>query len=144
MAAEQTQPIVAFANTLIAATAEQFEVIEGGFMLSEENLNGIESALTGNATRINELEAQVAQFTDNTDASTMAATLAADQLTIAQATIATQAARIAELEALPGATIQETIKPGSDKITGESGKVVSETTRQANKLRTLQGKPPIE
>lgn len=135
---------MAFENTMQAAGTDQFEVIEGGFLLTEESLNNIEATIATNATRIAELEAQVSQFTANTDASTTAATLAADQLATAQATISTQAARIAELEALPGATISETVKTGDDKVPGAAEKKVSAVTAEANKLRSIQGKPPID
>lgn len=143
MAVSQTEPVGAFQNTLKAAGTSEFEVVEGGFLLSEDQLNSIEANLATSASRISELETQVSQFTDNTETASAAAALAADQLAEAQATIATQAARIAELEALPGNTISETTKPGADHIPGSAEKFVSETTKEANRLRAAAGLPPI-
>lgn len=54
---------MSFEKTLKAAKSESFEVVDGGFLLSEDQLNNIEAAQEANeatATRVTELEGQLA------------------------------------------------------------------------------------
>ena len=86
------QSVTAFTRTLTTAKAEAFEVVENGFLLTEENLNNIEAQLGS-------LETAAAEAgTIATDAQT-ALQAANDQNTQLTADLATANSRIAELEA---------------------------------------------
>lgn len=144
MSASNEQPIVAFQNTMQAAQVSEFPITNDGFALSEENLNNIENTLIANASRISELEGQATQLTQNLQNATEASALAAQQLSEAQAMIQQQAARIAELEALPPAAIGQTSTDKPDEVPGAAVKKLDAITQEANRLREMQGKPPIK
>jgi len=86
------QSVTAFTRTLTTAKAEAFEVVENGFLLTEDNLNNIEDQLGS-------LETAAAEAgTIAADAQT-ALQAANDQNTQLTADLATANSRIAELEA---------------------------------------------
>lgn len=85
---------MAFEKTLTAANSEQFEVVDGGFLLTEDQLNSIEA-------KLNDADAQAAGLTETQtalDAATAAQQTAEENLATAQQTIATLEAKVAELE----------------------------------------------
>lgn len=85
---------MAFEKTLKAAASESFEVVDGGFLLSETELNNIEASLDAHelaVARVAELEAQL-------QTAEQAREQAANELATANQTISTQSARILELE----------------------------------------------
>lgn len=62
---KKTTKNMAFEKSMAIANAESFAVVEGGFMLTEENLNAIESALAtaeSNAALVTELQVGVSGY----------------------------------------------------------------------------------
>lgn len=84
--------LTAFTQTLASAKAEHFEVVEGGFLLSEENLNNIEAAINTLSQRVAEAESNASNVAEN-------AIGLQSSLDTANANLATANARIADLEA---------------------------------------------
>jgi ClpP class serine protease len=82
----------AFQHTISASQAEGFAVVENGFLLTEENLNNIESHIVG-------LETAAAEAGTNADNAQTALQAANDQNAQLTADLATANSRIAELEA---------------------------------------------
>lgn len=84
-----------FQSLLIAANAESFPVVEGGFLLTEENLKSVDAKLVENATTITALTEKVAQLEAKvTDAETASQALAS-----AQEKLQSAEARLAAVEA---------------------------------------------
>lgn len=135
---------MAFENTIKASGSEAFEVVEGGFLMTEDQLNGIEAHITQQANRIQELESSLQQFSDTAAAGTQAANDAAETIASLTQERDTLQARVTELEALPSSGMQNTVKEQTDTITGESQDEVSDVTKEANRLRALAGKPPVK
>jgi protease-4 len=130
----------AFQNTLASANAESFEVVENGFLLSEDQLNSIEAQITtlqNTATTSAEAQQQLQASLEEANASIAQITTERDA----------QAARIAELEAENARLNAATVAPvGTVKDGDEFGSdaPISAVTAEANKLRKLAGKPPIK
>jgi ATP-dependent Clp protease, protease subunit len=86
---------MAFKKTITAAKAESFAVVEGGFLLEEDQLNNIEAAL--NASDIS--ATALATANDSLATATEEIMGLKASATTSEKTISTQATRIAELEA---------------------------------------------
>lgn len=92
---------MAFEKTLKAAKAESFEVVDGGFLLSEDQLNNIEAAQEASETttaRVTELEGQVAAAQTAQQTAEAGLATANTNLATANASIETLQARVTELE----------------------------------------------
>jgi len=88
---EQTN--TAFANTLAAAKAESFELVDNvGFALTEENMNNVEAQLVALQTLNNTLNGAVTEQQAATDAAT-------EQLAAANTSLTAANEKIVELEA---------------------------------------------
>lgn len=135
---------MAFENIQRVTQSTGFEVIEGGFLATEQQLNNLENSIIQSDARISELEQAASQFALTTEAGTQAAADAAATIAGQTSQIATLQARIAELEKLPASELQATVKTGDDKVTGEAEPFVSEETKMANKLRAEAGLPLIK
>jgi len=147
---QQQANTMAFQKTLTAAKAENFAVVAagdqvetGGFLVSEEQLNNVEASLEASAQAIQAAEtardaaqAQVTELQGQLTAAQDAATASANEL-------ATANARIAELEA-SAAGFTNTGKQGEEPPAGSTRKEVHPYTAEANRLRALQGLPPIQ
>lgn len=79
-----------FQNTLVAATADSFAVVDGGFLLTEENLNAIETNITSSNDAI-------AALNQNLSDRALLHQQAEEQLGTATATIAERDATIEQL-----------------------------------------------
>ncbi|HYD21541.1 MAG TPA: S49 family peptidase [Flavipsychrobacter sp.] len=104
----------AFQKTLTVANAGSFEVVEGGFLLTEEHLNNIDAELSQNATTIRTLS----QANERLEAEAAAsdATALQEQLTTANAKVVTLEGEKATL------TQQlEEAKSGADAFFGDKG-----------------------
>ncbi len=134
---------MAFERTRAASGTDGFQVIDDGFLATEEQLNNIEATIEQRDTRITELEQQAQQFQEQVQASTQAMTDATEQLAAANQQVADLQARITELERLPGAGVPGTVTSADDTVPGATEPYVSEVTKQANKLRVASGLPPI-
>lgn len=92
---------MAFEKTLVAAQAESFEVTDGGFLLTEENLNAIEAAITAHPV-LAQLENTVADLsTANEIIAGLNTTVSEQSSLVAEhvSTIETLGAQIIELQA---------------------------------------------
>lgn len=92
---------MAFEKTLKAAKAEKFEVVDGGFLLSEDQLNSIEAALAAAETTAAELAtATTAKTTAEEATKTANASLATatESLKTANEKVTTLEAKVTELE----------------------------------------------
>lgn len=81
-----------FQKTLTAAKAESFQVVEGGFLLQEADLNNIEAVITGAETTAAQTAQSLADANTRADA-------AESSLATANQTVAANQTRITELEA---------------------------------------------
>lgn len=133
---------MAFEKTLIAAKAESLEVVEGGFLMEEAHLNNIEASLVASEAAVANQSLQAQQAVSGQQAAE--ASLVTANATIAERdqTISTQAARITELESGAAREMTTTTKEGDD-LGDKKGGVVSEVTKEANKLRQMKGLAPI-
>lgn len=130
---------MAFEKTLMAAKADSFEVVEGGFLMEEAHLNNIEAALAANETTVAEITAKVDVANAAQQTAEAALQAATGTVTAHEATINAQAAEIATLKAGPAAPITTTAKEGDDL--GDGKEIVeSEITKEANRLRALRSK----
>ena len=100
---------LAFGLVLAAAKAEQFEVVDGGFLLTEEQLNNIEAKLdldqvtaTTTAQSLKKLQAQEQAFIDNATAISDLATANA-KITDLQTELDAATAKLEAQKGLPGA-----------------------------------------
>ena len=93
----KTYNMKVFQLALIAAAATEFSVTDNGFALSEDQLNGIESTLSENATEIASLKAKVKGL-ESADSAAQLTALTADLATATEA-ISAKDAEIATLKA---------------------------------------------
>lgn len=100
---------MAFEKSLAAAKTQSFAVVEGGFLLSEENLNNIESQITSSENKISQLNAaaeasktsheeQIGKLNDQLASSAEEKKSVDESLSSANSTIESQKTRIEELE----------------------------------------------
>lgn len=116
---------MAFEKALATAKAEAFEVVEGGFLLSEENLNSIEATLAANetavaahATEVEALGGQIISLNEQLTAANEATNAGVATITEREEEIGRLNARIATLEAStdePTTTAREKDDTGADK-----------------------------
>lgn len=134
------QSVTAFNRTLTAAKSESFEVVENGFLLTEENLNNIEAQIESLETAAT--EASNAATTAQTSLQT--ATEQNTQLTADLATANTRIGELtAEVERLNRTTpLVATTSKAEDSF--EDAAELSDVTKEANKLRAMAGKAPIK
>lgn len=88
-----------FKKTLTAAKAELFEVVEGGFLLSEENLRNIEENITENEMAVRQAQATVAAADTARDNAITAQQTAEQNLATANETIDANDQEISRLNA---------------------------------------------
>lgn len=132
---------MAFEKTLKASKSESFEVVEGGFLLSEDQLNNIEAHVAAQETTNADTQAQL-------EASQQAANNTAADLKAANETIAARDARITELEAAnaelskgPKAAFTSTAKEGDETHVGASkNPFQTSVDEEAMKLRQMMKK----
>lgn len=89
----------AFQNTLTAAGADSFEVVEGGFLLTEEQLNTLENSFTSSQVQLSTEQAAVQQANEALNAANLARVHAEEEAQRATNTIAERDAEIARLNA---------------------------------------------
>jgi len=129
---------LSFQNTLASANAEAFEVVENGFLLSEDQLNAIETQITSlqnNATTSTEAQQQLQASLDAANASATSVTAERDAAN----------ARIAELEAqvetLNGATpAPVATSKESDPHEDPNAKYMTSVDAEMAKIRALKKK----
>jgi protease IV len=135
---------MAFENTLVAAAAESFDVVEGGFLLSEEQLSAIEASLVTASSAAADSRVAFDRMVVARDEQALAAQQATSELVTAQETIATQAARIQELEAGAAGKFTETAKEKDDVGGSDNGKINGFTRtsvdEEADRLREMKNK----
>ncbi len=109
-----------------------------GVWLTQSHLNSIEERFVGYATgAVSALEAastsaqEIQSLTDQLNG-------AKQVITERDATIAAQAAEIAKLKAGPAAASTATKKEGTDDLNNGGGEVVSEQTKEVQRLRALR------
>ena len=94
---------MAFERVLTVANADAFEVVDNGFVVTEDGLHAINTALTladNNATELASAQATIARLTAEAQTvETAVATAVANATQTANATIAANTEKIAELEA---------------------------------------------
>jgi protease-4 len=95
---------MAFEKTLTTAGAEAFEVVEGGFLLSETELNNIEASLASHETAVQGLQSQLSE-------AQAAQRTAEENLASANQTIQADNARIQTLEGQVATLEQGTEEP---------------------------------
>lgn len=128
---------LSFQNTLKTANAESFDVVDGGFLLTEDHLNTIENRFS----EFVNLETELANVKGERDSLTN--TLAEKDAAIATATsrINELNAEVERLNALTTTPAQTSKEEDSFK---DDSKVVSDVTAEANRLRLAIGKPEIK
>lgn len=122
----QKKYTMAFENSMKAAGATEFAVVEGGFLLEETHLNALEAALATaktNSSLVTSLQAELAT-------ATATATTAEASLATANTTIATLQAKVAELGKVDGARFSQAKSEG-DK--GEHVEAVNEFETEIDK-----------
>ena len=99
----KNQNTMAFERVLTVASADAFEVVDNGFVVTEDGLHAINTALTladNNATELASAQATIARLTAEAQTvETAVATAVANATQTANATIAANTEKIAELEA---------------------------------------------
>lgn len=118
---------MAFEKTLVASKATSFEVVDGGFLLSEDNLNSVEASLIAAEAKETQLNGEITGLTEQIGTKTI-------DIDAANQAKEANAARVIELEAeivtlktsAPG--FVQTVKIGTDAIPG--------TKTPAEKYRT--------
>lgn len=109
---------MAFQKTLTAAKAQQFAVVDGGFLVEEDHLNNVEAALDAAESTATSLQTQV-------DTLTAENTQAVADLAAANETITSLTADNARLKKGPAGAITTTVKEGADALLGSKTKVAS-------------------
>lgn len=89
---------MAFEKTLVAAKATQFAVVDGGFLLEENDLNNIEATIAAHETVAAEFGGQLAAAVEATQTAETALATANETIAARDTTITELNARIAELE----------------------------------------------
>lgn len=124
---------MAFENTLKAANAESFEVVEGGFLLTEENLNAIEASIAAHEVNVATLNSTIAA--SNAQIEGLNATVVANNETITanNSRISELEAEVAQLKAGPAASLTSTTSEkdaigaegiiGSDPVNAEAARL---------------------
>lgn len=120
-ASKQSQNM-AFEKTLAAAKSEEFAVVDGGFLLTEEQLNNIEASIneTDLATTneaLDQANASIQDLTAERDAANQNADSLQEQLNAANATIAERDATIADLNNTIATLSKKPSSTGSTAIT---------------------------
>lgn len=116
---------MAFEKTLTVAQAEAFAVVEGGFLLSEDDLNKIEACLTTAETKVTTLSGQV-------DTLTAAAT-------VDKKKIEDLAAENARLAAQDAGSFSKPDQTGDDTFLGDDVDPKRFDTSADRELRALRG-----
>jgi ClpP class serine protease len=114
---------MAFEKTMIAAKATQFAVVDGGFLLSEENLNNTEAALIAAETAATTATADLAT-------ATAAATKAEGELATANATIAAQKTQVDNLSA-EVERLKKSAPPATQTVVDQDKPVVDPSVKQS-------------
>lgn len=125
---EHFDEAVATVNEGIYLTASHFEGIEAALATADQ---AIADANTERQTALDALTVAQAELES-----------AQANVTASAEALATANARIAELEGAAG-SFSETGKSGEEKPAGEAEHFVHPVTAEANRLRALQGLPPI-
>jgi len=127
----------AFQNTLSAAQAESFEVVEGGFLLTEENLNSIEA-------RISDLGAQAETARNESEQAAQSLTQVQSQLqelqgqhqelTAERDNLQAEVARLNALTPTPAATQKPEDQFGDDP----NAKYLTSVDAEAARIRAMR------
>jgi protease IV len=135
--------IMVFEKTLTAAKAESFEVVEGGFLLTEENLNNVEAAIALHSTEVANHATEIAGLNTKLEDQSLQAQQAVAELATANATIATKETEIATLNARITELESKTEDPKqTKKDADETAKKVSNEENPMNALAdSLLGAP---
>lgn len=130
---------MAFEKTLTAANAESFEVVEGGFLLSEENLNAIEASFAAHDAQVATLNSTIAENAVVIEG--MNATITANNETIVanNARIAELEAEVAKLKAAPAASLTSTTVE-QDAVGAQSVIGSDPVNAEAARLRAMRNK----
>lgn len=126
-----------FQNTLKVANAEAFDVVDGGFLLTEDHLNTIENRVV----EVTNLETELANLRGERDSLTNTVAEKDGAMAIANARIQELEAEVERLNAStppPSGTSKE------DDPFNDDSKPVSEVTAEANRIRIAMGKPAIQ
>jgi signal peptide peptidase SppA len=129
--------LIAFQNTLTVSKAESFEVVENGFLLTEQNLNNIESELTAlQASAVTSQEAAEAQVQAIEDANASIALLTAerDAADARTAELEAEVARLNTATPAPVSTTKDEDEFGNDP----EAKYLTSVDREAAKIRALR------
>ena len=112
---------MAFEKVLVAAKATQFAVVEGGFMLSEDNLNNVEAAVTAGE----KAAADMVKASEQVQSLTKAVTEAGEATKASATTISNLTTKVTELEGQVAALGKQSSGKGTvittakDATTGE-------------------------
>lgn len=122
-----------FQNTLVAAGAESFEVVDGGFLLTEENLNAIEAKLIALNESVANVLTTSAQHEAKIDELNAAIEANANTITEKENKIVELEAEVARLKAGPAGSMSTTTKEedeigaqgiiGGDPINAEAARL---------------------